>query len=300
MKKLFCIVAIILTSCELIVDVDVPYEGDKIVLNGVQRTNTPWTVELSRSLYILDSSYKNGFPPITQAEVMVYGDDGSVLKLEHDTLGYFTHDSYPVEGRKYRIVAKADRLADVEAEMTMPRSVKIKDAKWDSSGVANDPNAFYAKLKLDLTFDDPADEKNYYSVFVGIVYTITYQRPTDPAPRTDTATSFYDAVILDPAFTTEDERRTRFSDATFNGKTYTAPLEANFYASPGYKLLKVELRLTTISDECYKYDESRSLYNETDGDPFAQPVQIYTNVSNGFGVFGGNSIDVKSYNRTPK
>lgn len=285
-------------SCELIVDVQVPYDGDRIVLNGVQRTGNPWTVELSRSLYILDNTYKNGFPWITSADVTVFGDDGSLLKLEHDTLGYYTHSSSPVEGRKYTIVAKAHGLPDVQAEMVMPKSVKIKEAKWDSTGVSNDPNAFFANLKLDLTFDDPAEEKNYYSVVVGVNFTITYQRPTDPAPRTDTAISYYNAYVLDPAISTnEEDRVTRFSDQSFNGKTYTAPLTAQFYASPGYKIFKIDLELTSISDECFKYDESRSLYNETDGDPFAQPVQIYSNVSNGFGVFGGNAVDRKSYNR---
>jgi hypothetical protein len=285
-------------SCELIVDVDVPYEGDKIVVNGIQRTGIPWTVELSRSVYILDNAYKDGFPWITQADVTVYGDDGTQITLEHDTLGYFTHPSLPVEGRKYTIVAKANGLPDVQAEMVMPRSVKIKDAKWDSTGVSNDPNAYFANLRLDLTFDDPADQVNYYSVIVGLNYSITYQRPTDPAPVTDTAVSYYEAYILDPAISTDEERRVRrFSDATFNGKTYTAPLSVQFYASPGYKMIKVDLELTTISDECYKYDESRSLYNETEGDPFAQPVQIYSNVQNGFGVFGGNSIDTRSYKR---
>ncbi|MBK6525335.1 MAG: DUF4249 family protein [Crocinitomicaceae bacterium] len=33
-------------------------------------------------------------------------------------------------------------------------------------------------------------------------------------------------------------------------------------------------------------------YQETAGDPFAQPVQVYSNVENGFGIFGGCFIEI--------
>lgn len=298
MKKLLWIFCAALSSCELIIDVDVPYDGDKIVINGLQRTNNRWTVDLSRSLYVLDNAYKYGFPPLPGADVTVFDEDGSFIKLTPDTLGYYIHDSYPREGHKYRIVVKAHGLPDVESEMVVPRAIKMKDVKWDSSGV-DQSNQYFSNVKVDITFDDPANEKNYYAIRLAQHFTVTYQRPIDPAPRTDSITQYYDAVIDDPAISTEEDRKRRFSDATFNGTTYTAPIDISFYSSPGYKVYRIDLELITISDEYYKYEESRSLYNEVDGDPFAQPVQIYTNISNGFGVFAGTSTDIRTYKRTP-
>lgn len=299
MKKLSWIVIIVLMSCELIVDVDVPYEGDRIVLNGVQRTDYPWAVDVSRSTYVLDNSYRYGFPPLPEAEVTVFGDDGSVLNLVGDTLGYFKHDSYPLPGHRYKIVARANGLPEVHSEMVMPNPVKIKSVEWDSSRVSNDPNSYRADVTVNVTFDDPAEEKNYYAAFVEVSFTITYQRPTDPAPRTDSLTQRYEAQISDPAIATADEQKRRFSDGTFNGKTYTAPIRAQFYASPGYKFYRIDIQLVTISDECFRYEESKELYNATEGDPFAQPVQIYSNVENGFGVFAGTSADRKTYRLKP-
>lgn len=299
MKKLVWIFCAALTSCELIIDVDVPYDGDKIVINGLQRTTNRWTVDVSHSLYVLDNDFRYGFP--TQpADVTIFDEsDGSSIKLVADTLGLYIHNSYPQEGHKYRIVAKSNGLPDVEAVMVVPRSIKMKDVKWDSSDVNQNGNQYYSNVRVDITFDDPAEEKNYYAIRLAQHFTVTYQRPIDPAPRTDSITQYYDAVIDDPAISTEDDGKRRFSDETFNGTTYTAPIEIGFYGSPGYKVYRVDLELITISEEYFRYEESRELYNEVDGDPFAQPVQIYTNITNGFGVFAGTSTDLRTYKRNP-
>jgi hypothetical protein len=49
--------------------------------------------------------------------------------------------------------------------------------------------------------------------------------------------------------------------------------------------LLTELR--SISKEYYDYQTSLNEYWNADGNPFAQPVQVFTNIENGFGIFAG-------------
>jgi hypothetical protein len=304
MKKLsnvLPIVVVILTSCELIVDIEVPYDGDKIVLNGIQSPDQPWTIEMTRSRYILDEA-RYDFLPITQGDVTVYGDDGSVLKLDSIAQGMFSTNTYPLEGHTYSIVVKSPGLEDVQSELTMPYPVRIKSVAWDSSEVNPNPNPQfynYSNMSLEVTFDDPADEKNYYGILLGIHSTITYQNPDMTERRTDSLTYYREAAIFDPAIGSEDERPRRFSDRTFNGRTYTAHSDVQVQTDPDSKIYRIDVMLVTVSEELFRYEESRNLYDEVDGDPFAQPVQVYSNVANGFGIFAGTTRDVMSWHRTP-
>lgn len=298
---LICFFAI--SSCELIVDVEVPYDGDKLVVNGLQKSDQRWMIDLSYSKYILSSYNEGGFPSVPNGSVTIYGDDGSEFQLHADTLGLFVHDSYPLPGHKYTIVARSNTSNEVRAEMVMPRAVKIKNVEWDSASVSQ-PNGqgfeyWYATLPLTVTFDDPAEEKNYYAVAVVVDFTVTRQYPGETQPRTDSARSFYQTVIVDPGIASEDERKTRFSDITFDGRTYTAPLEIQVGGNPDFKIHRVDVQLVSLSEDYFRYEESVFLYRETDGDPFAQPVQIYSNVQNGFGIFAGTSHDYKRWNKTP-
>ena len=43
--------------------------------------------------------------------------------------------------------------------------------------------------------------------------------------------------------------------------------------------------LRNTSKSYYLYQQSVKLYYWVDEDPFAQPVQIYNNINNGFGIF---------------
>ena len=46
-----------------------------------------------------------------------------------------------------------------------------------------------------------------------------------------------------------------------------------------------EISVSHLSENYYKFIKTRQLYNENDGNPFAEPVQIHSNVKNGVGIF---------------
>lgn len=97
----------------------------------------------------------------------------------------------------------------------------------------------------------------------------------------------------DPAIQDDDDSFTNsivFKDVLFNG---TEP-ELTFKTSGGgisrSNMLTVTLR--TLSEDGYNYLRTAHLQNTTSGDPFAQPVNVYNNIENGFGIFAGYSASI--------
>ncbi len=89
-------------------------------------------------------------------------------------------------------------------------------------------------------------------------------------------------------------RRSEFTDKTLNGKTVTLPFISEFIIWNGARHYKTEVWLTNSSKEVFNYQKTRQLQGEVSGDPFAQPVQAFSNMSNGFGIFGGLTPDIET------
>jgi len=302
MKKLTPIFLLLLTSCDLLVDVKVPYDGDKVVMNAIQSADSLWTVELTRSRYILAPYNRPGAPffPIDFAQVTITGPDGTTdhLQLEKSGSGRFIGTARPERGKTYKISVIANGLDPVEAEMKMPPIVHIVNIEWDSSNMQSPtgPNDYSAvHIPFKVTFNDPPDEKNFYAVEV---FQTMVHHYTDPR----TNTTYYDTTfqelgvhIEDPGIASRNDGRQWFADDIFEGKSYVAPMRIDYFRSGRDETIELQVRLTSMSEEYFRYLETIELNAEVDGDPFAQPVQVYSNTTNGFGIFAGATYDRRVY-----
>lgn len=77
-----------------------------------------------------------------------------------------------------------------------------------------------------------------------------------------------------------------FSDEFFGGQSYastvTAPTSVNNIPQVDYRLV-----VSAITEDYYEYQYSLRLKDATEENPYAEPVQIRTNVDNGHGIFAG-------------
>lgn len=73
--------------------------------------------------------------------------------------------------------------------------------------------------------------------------------------------------------------------ADFKGVTDIMKAQADEADIPA----RVMVELQAISPELYRYLKSVQLYRVTENDAFSEPVQIYSNVENGWGIFGSLS-----------
>ena len=295
---LFSIITLLLAGCELIVDVKVPYNGDQVVINGVQRNDSVWKVDLSRSQNIL-SSIRNIYFEIPNAEVFVYHPDGTTEKLEKVNYGIYKGVTKPSIGERYKVVVNATGFESVTAEMTMPWAVPITDVKFDSTNVQPSNNGGgitpFADVPFDVTFTDPGDQRNYYALKV-FQWTVFKYNDENQNEHSDTLIQELPVWIQDPGLATKDERKFRFSDQIFNGKTSSIRAQTQFREIQE-KIFRVDIWLMNLSEETFKYEETLQLQRDVTGDPFAQPVPVFSNVNGGLGIFSGNTISVKRYDR---
>jgi hypothetical protein len=298
MKRFLPALILLLTSCELLVDVDIPDDNaNRVVTNAVQVPDSVWTVRLSRSNNIL-SPLRDNFFPIDFAEVAIQNPDGTIetLSLVKTGSGKFKGKSRPQPGLKYKLTINAKQLEYVESEMTMPALIAIEKIEFDSTQIEpRTSNQFFhdAYLPFTLTFSDPPGERNFYKVEVVAYKQVKYGQAGHEV--IDTLAAGLNVDIKNAGIDSEGNVRQSFTDETFEGKTFNASLATSVWSFPNEKLLYIDVKLESLSYEYFTYEQSASLSRDAMGDPFAQPVQVYSNMSNGFGLFTGGSYSVRRY-----
>lgn len=215
----------------------------------------------------------------------------------------------PKPGDKIRIVAHSETYGDAEGEVTVPHPVAIDDvaflvnnAEIERSG---DKLIYSGNVSLEISFTDPAEEKNYY-LFEGSRY---YDDNNDGLYSYGTTMWLdYDA---EPLFTehvsslesavSETSGYTFFSDRMIAGKTYplhirlvnvSYPVSAdnNFDSNKSY----VKFVLSSISESYYKHvisvwESNDGINGILGGVGLADPVWECSNVSTGAGVISASA-----------
>jgi len=79
-------------------------------------------------------------------------------------------------------------------------------------------------------------------------------------------------------------------DQNFDGENYALTFTVINYAELKDMDLFGEIRLVNTSEEYFNYLKSFNMYQRTINNPFATPVQVYSNVNNGMGIFAGGTL----------
>ena len=151
-----------------------------------------------------------------------------------------------------------------------------------------------------MNFDDPDNTQNYYFIETYSVNEYLVIKNSDTTEyELDTTKQFM--VLTDEVFQNGGSpwrEQGLFNDLLFNGQNKTLELEIPNDSWSGsedgydwsYQTLTLRLYLHNITLSYYYYRTSLELFQNASGNPFAQPVQVFSNVENGFGVFAGSQI----------
>lgn len=274
-----------LLSCEKYIDFNEDSTTSKIVLNAMISPDTSFQVHLSRSLSVIDAG---NLSSISNAIVAVYDDSGILVEtLIEDSMGYYNGSQLPEENVNYRIVAEALNYADVNATCAIPMPTVISE--WDTLTINPFPNAAQNETELQVSFEFTDEEQinNFYMVTVSAVDTSSwggvYPNPvyigtTDPKFGSEYADKSSDKLL--------------FNDLLFDGETTTFTITFSDMSYMSYLVLN----LYSCSEEYYLYNKSYQTAIEAEGNPFTQPVQVYSNINNGHGIFGGFQVSSKIIN----
>jgi hypothetical protein len=270
----------LLVSCQLIVDVDVPFEGKQVTANSLFNPDSLWSVQLNLNRSVLDT---DGFEEVNDAQVIIYEGDDVIDTLTNVGHGHFRSDNEkPVPGKTYMLSVNAPGYGELRATSAIPFACPVTRAEAYEPGTNGN-----TMIKVTLRDDDNAT--NYYELYAGLeneYYNynngqMEYRRGRIPLSAKD------------PSIPSEDDRPSNsilFNDVRFNGRETELTFETSGSNLSYHGTITVTL--ITLSEDGYNYLRTGRLQNETSGDPFAQPVNVHNNIKNGFGIFAGYSVSV--------
>jgi hypothetical protein len=278
MKNLIIISLVFLFGCELVVDVDVPRQPSKITLNAAFTSDSTWNVQLRKSKYVLD---EGEYLPIMDAILTIKEDGVIVDELIHMNDGFYMSQTghEPVMGRQYEIEASAPGYETVSAQSSLPSHTEIISGVYEFHGNQQSSQNNY-NFSIDLTFNDPASEENFYEIEVFIDYAYYDPIQDDTIHQLQPIYAFTD----DPAFANENYNGIIFDDKIVNGKQVQIRVKGGDFWGDQTKYV---VKLRSLSKDLYRYKLTSEVQWSIDGDPFAQPVHVHNNINNGFGIFGG-------------
>lgn len=302
----------LLLSCgenffDSIVEVEVPvHESNLAITAHLSNLDEVSFVHVTHTVGILDN---NNAVPITDAKVELYADGQLLQTYEYVELyttngpngQNVTRDIYVVEeskkleaNKQYELRVSSPIYGEATATQVLERPTEILSGTYEEDGISG---IFGEEVNIDsegnettnraeeiaIKFQDKPEDKNYYAV-----QAIGFYDAEASSGMEEYSEKFYLSPV-DPV-TEEGLGALIFSDATFEGKEYELKMAAFFVDTE--RLKRIEVILYTITEDRYLYETTLLNYEENDGNPFAEPVIIHENVSQGNGIFTVSAADV--------
>lgn len=297
---------IALSACEQVIEPDLPEHTPRLVVHSLFTSDGGWSAHVGRSTGILDLlPYVERV--VADADVRLLAGEGDwrsrdrvVGELSFDEAArvYVLQDGDLQAGETYSLQVSAPGFETIRATDTVPALVPTTLR----------PGA-RGEFSIELEIQDPPGEANYYQISLYQVFTgrgatrVEGRMSTrDPSIMADNRfdESFEEATFEGPA--------PYFRDTLFDGETHEIELtytgdwiervgtiireeeeleeEQDDLEHPGFTAF---LQVLYISEAYYKYLETARLHDDTRDNPFAEPLSVYGNVENGYGIFAGYS-----------
>lgn len=222
-------------------------------------------------------------------------------------------------GKTYKLVVSHPNFKTVKCETSIPMPINILGL--DTITKMDVSNGFYKTFQMKIKFQDTQGKKNYYRLTYksisgrAVPINITPKDTTLLIAVTNQSTGRQftsDDPIINPSsedandflFGSPSNTFNLFTDELIEGKEYELTIDDFNYiyestiidASIGeFIILNIELQ--SITREAYLYMKSVNAYNYYNGDLFSEPVQVFTNMENGIGIFAGYSSSLKIISR---
>lgn len=246
-------------SCEKEVLIETGHP-EKLCLNCILNPDSLVTAQLTLSRDI-NNSYE--FTPVDDAILVLYTDEEL-----HDTLisvgnGRYELNYKPIEGVSYNILVEHKEHDKILATTTVPNRAFVT---WKSDTISSYPQENKYFVRVDMSVHDNPNETNYYwmeSFETNAVFIDDFNRDIDTESKYGYVYYYY----------------LRFSDLAYNGQD----MDLTFERRSG-----IEWYLWSCDQQYDKYLKStlKARLNAEKDLPFREPVQIYSNIENGYGIFG--------------
>lgn len=287
------LVASFFFSCQKVLELDAETTTPKIVVNSLFSTNQEWSVNVSKSSNVLENQFLEDIPNATVT--ILDENDNLIHALVYNGFDGFVGSSpvFPSPNQRYKVNVSAPGFRSVSASDFSPLAVPI--VRLDtSSGISTSSGEI--EKSITVTFQDPGSTDNYYGLELDLErYLRTFNSSTG---EYDTAFLYTQSVNISSTNPSLDNgggdgflTTLNFTDNLFDGRQQSIKISYFSYETFTPEEFWVrKVRLLSLSESSYKFSKTYAAYLNSSGNPFAEPIQVFTNVSNGFGIFGGQSI----------
>jgi len=298
MKKLiiFLLIWFSLAGCTKILNDDLKKKEPKLVVNSAITSDSLFSVNISRSFHVLENESSNNLPFLNNATVRVSENGNYLFDLENAENGnYAKQGFYPETGKEYKIEVSCKDFKSVVSKAIIPEKVPILDFDTSFFHTSDEESGdFYYYYTGKLKYKDPPGIVNQYLLTGMMSY------------KTETGDTVWEKAWVWPVedaelFTLPLHGEIFWDDKYTDGKEVT--INFNFYNYytyypdedlPDADTVFFTFYLKTINTDYYRYLNSleKYFYDTYEGtDPFTEPVVIYSNVKEGYGIFTGYASD---------
>jgi hypothetical protein len=303
----YMLICVFFSACEKTVNIDVPEKEPRLAVQAIFEEDEPFYAVVSRSRHILlpVNTGTGGGPMwrdylVTNAVPVIYENGTPIETLVYDpsTETYISPGNKKARaGFSYSIRVTAPGFKEVDGQSTFPSASEILEVKWVKQARTNSDGSLVDDITI--KFADPGGEKNFYQVQLqkedgwrGSFQYISCISTTDK-----------DIEILggddDPTETENchDNSKLLMRDVNFNGsiKQLKISVWSNMlqeYTDQNGNVRRPYIKLYRITEDQFKYIKSMGIYENTNENPFAEPVNIYSNIKNGYGIFATYTMAV--------
>lgn len=285
-------------SCRKVIEIELPSKDGKIVINSFFSSRDSLVINISKSLHILDNIESK---LLNDAEVIIYENNIFKEKLTNINNGnYIARTFIPSNDKLYKVIVKYNNLNPANSENIIPNPIKIISVDTSTVYVTNNNGMnqgggnSYPQYQLKIRFKDTENFKNYYSIRLYVKSQNYYYKNTSDIKYFDYMPLYFSSndLVIE---SWQSGEAALFSDDFINGKEYNLLINIDKYNFPNTNN-EVIVEINSLSKDYFFYSKSYNLYQSVKGDPFSEPVQVYNNIENGFGIFAGYSSDTLGLN----
>ncbi len=270
-------------ACETEVDLDVPGEESKLVINGVVREDSVLRVSVSKSRFILD------IEPLTVVEdASLQLSVGGNAMGNWEYLGYGVYEAQgivPEAGQLFELQVSAPGLASINAQTVVP------DPMNGVALVSVEKNQEDPIVRVRLRITDPAQTADYY-----VINRVSYETVHDGQgnQQQEYRLSHLNSDATNVISTCQDEFgsdytgcKVLFSDRAFEGGQKELVVKFNTYSWDPTIEGEHYIVVSRVSKAYYDYLLSLHQNFQAGDNPFAEPFPISMNITGGYGIWGG-------------
>lgn len=317
------LVAALCVSCEKEIEFNGGQTDPKLVLNGVCTVGEPVTAQVSKSYFFLDSDGDTEAPEGTTAHLYVNGDYCGEMTLYEDTIPSAAQRSsaFSSKGKSYRneycpkagdrisIMASAPGFDAVEATAgPMPEAASCVvrdfilhegssfDTTWhDADSSISFHMAYMADVILEIADNNPG-QTDYFVLNCSVDW-LGEEWDSDIWVTYDDPIFGNENLVIGELFEGLDRKNT-FTDVLFDGKSRIVKLPVTLdlfgYSDPYSAQPVFSVRLEHLTKEYYDYMVTLSQQDQV-LEFFAEPVHVFSNVKDGYGIVGGRNITQEQF-----